>query len=169
MKRVAVLGSSGAGKTVFTRELGAITGLPVFYLDPLVWKPGWELAPADEIHDVIHAAASGDEWIIDGDFLGCEPTGRFERVDTVVFLDLPRRTCLRRIVWRRVRDARRSRVDLPAGCKEGIDRELVRWVWRFPRDSRPRILELLRRLPPRVAVHQLRSARDVRAFLSKYG
>jgi hypothetical protein len=76
---------------------------------------------------------------------------------------------LRRIVWRRIRDARRSRADLPAGCKEGLDREFVQWVWRFPTQSRPAVLELLRRLPPRVAVHQLRSTREVRVFLSALG
>lgn len=169
MKRVAVLGSGGAGKSVFARKLGAATGLPVVYLDPLVWKPGWELAPVEEVRDVIRKAARADAWVIEGDFLGSEPTGRFERADTVVFLDLPRRTCLRRIVWRRLRDARRSRADLPAGCREGLDRAFVRWVWRFPVDSRPAVLELLRRLPAHVAVHQLRSPREVRAFLRALG
>jgi len=169
MKRIAVLGSGGAGKSVFARKLGAATGLPVVYLDPLVWKPQWQLAPVEEVRDVIRAAASGDAWVIEGNFLGSEPTGRFERADTVVFLDLPRRSCLRRIVWRRLRDARRSRVDLPAGCNEALDHHFVRWVWRFPVDSRPGVLELLRRLPPRVAVHQLRSAREVRQFLRALG
>src|SRR5919202_5618211 len=125
MRRVVVLGSGGAGKSVFAGELGAIVGLPVVYLDPLVYKPGWELDPPDKIREVIHEAASGDEWIIDGNFLGCEPTERFDRADTVVFLDLPRRTCLRRIVWRRLRDARRARIDLPRGCREGLDAYFV--------------------------------------------
>jgi adenylate kinase family enzyme len=133
------------------------------HLDPLFWREGWTPAPAGEAERALVEAIAGERWILDGNFLdpGDE---RFSRADTVVFLDLPRRTCLRRVLWRLVRDRRRSRPDLPAGSREGFDPELLRWIWRYPRVDRPRVVELLAGLPPHVAVRHLRSRRDVRRF-----
>jgi adenylate kinase family enzyme len=40
-KRIAVIGSPGAGKSTLARELGAALGLPVYHLDRLLWRPHW--------------------------------------------------------------------------------------------------------------------------------
>lgn len=48
MKHIAIIVCSGAGKSTFARELGAITGLEVIHLDRLYWKPGWVETPKDE-------------------------------------------------------------------------------------------------------------------------
>jgi adenylate kinase family enzyme len=109
-----------------------------------------------------------DRWILDGNFLprpGEPADGRFERADTVIFLDLPRRTCLRRVLMRLVHDHRRRRADLPEGCAEGLDLSFLRWIWAFPNRNRPGILELLDGLDGSVAVHRLRSSAEVRRLL----
>jgi adenylate kinase family enzyme len=130
----------------------------------LFWRAGWSPAPRDQAARDLAAAIAGDGWILDGNFLeaGAE---RFERADTVVFLDLPRTTCLWRVLARLVRDRRRDRVDLPPGCREGFDPELLRWIWRYPRKDRPRVLALLDELDGPVTVHRLRSPGDVRRYL----
>lgn len=91
---------------------------------------------------------------------------RFARADTVVFLDRPRATCVRRAVWRALRERHRPRPDLPAGCREGFDLPFLQWVWNYPRKDRPDVLARLDALGPEVAVHALRSAADVRRFLA---
>jgi adenylate kinase family enzyme len=48
VRRVAVVGSSGAGKSTFARDLGARTGLPVVHLDRPFWRPGWVETPREE-------------------------------------------------------------------------------------------------------------------------
>jgi adenylate kinase family enzyme len=103
---------------------------------------------------------AGDRWILDGNFLqqGADDP-RFARADTVFFLDLPRRTCLRRVLWRLVRDRWRSRPDLPDGASEGFDLALLSWIWRYPHADRPRVLRLLEQLPDGVEVHHVRSPR----------
>jgi len=40
MRRVAIVGSAGAGKSALARQLGAILGVEVVHLDALFWKPG---------------------------------------------------------------------------------------------------------------------------------
>ena len=48
MKRVAIIGSGGAGKSTLARALGAKTGLPVVHLDRLYWQAGW-VAVSNEV------------------------------------------------------------------------------------------------------------------------
>ncbi|HKP19072.1 MAG TPA: isopentenyl transferase family protein [Gaiellaceae bacterium] len=164
MRRVVVLGPGGAGKSDFSRALARRTGLPVVHLDRLFWRPGWKPAPRDEAVGDLAAAIRADRWILDGNFLDAGDA-RFERADTVVFLDLPRATCLWRVLRRLVRDRRRDRVDLPDGCREGFDPALLRWIWRYPREDRPRVLGVLGELDGRVAVHRLCSSAEVRRYL----
>lgn len=166
MQRVAILGSGGSGKSTLAAALAERTGLPVVHLDVLYWKPGWKAPPTEEFAAALDAAVAEEQWILDGNFLRDDgPDPRFARADTVIFLDLPRTTCLRRIGARLARDWRGPRRDLPEGCPEGIDVAFWLWVWRYPKRSRPRVLALLDGVEG-VDVHRLRSDEDVRRYLA---
>jgi adenylate kinase family enzyme len=167
MQRVVILGPGGAGKTELANGISRRTGIPVVHLDLLFWRPGWTPAPQEEARRDLAAAIAGNRWILDGNFLADGDDARFDRADTVIFLDLSRGTCLRRVLWRLVRDRRRSRSDLPEGCSEGFDLSLLRWIWRYPKNDRPRVLALLARLDGRVDVRRLRSRADVRRYLDE--
>jgi adenylate kinase family enzyme len=101
--------------------------------------------------------------------IGCGGAGkttlehRVARADTVVFLDLPRRSCYAGIVRRRLRH--RGLVDRQHGVVDRINLGLLRWIWRFRRDARPRILAILGRHSHETRVVVLRSRRDVARFL----
>jgi adenylate kinase family enzyme len=168
MQRVAILGSAGAGKSVFARSISRRTGLPVVHLDLLFWRDGWTPAPAEEGRRDLAAAIRGDRWILDGNFLAGETDdddARFARADTVIFLDLSRARCLRHVFKRLLRDRGRLRPDLPEGCTETFGLTLLRWIWSYPKADRPRVLRILARLEERGAdVYHLRSPSDVRRF-----
>lgn len=68
MKRVLVIGCSGAGKSTFARRLRDITGLPLFYLDMLWHKPDRTNITEEEFDDALTEMIAGDSWIIDGDY-----------------------------------------------------------------------------------------------------
>ena len=167
MRRIAIIGPGGAGKSTLATLISRRTGLPVAHLDPLFWRAGWTPAPREAALRELDAVSSREEWILEGNFLpdGGGTDARFERADTVVFLDLPRTTCLARVLKRLVRDRGRSRPDLPPGCAEGLDLAFMRWVWSYPTTTRPRVLELLARIGPNVEVHRLRSRAEVQRFL----
>jgi adenylate kinase family enzyme len=135
---VAVLGCAGSGKTTLSRALGERLGLPVVHVDSVHWRTDSRfVAEWPGIHDELIA---GDAWIIDGMKPGTL-AARLERADTAIFLDLPRRACYRGLLERRLALGRRPGPDPAAHGR--IDRALVRWIWRFPREVRPRVLDVL--------------------------
>src|SRR5262245_26887324 len=96
-----VVGSGGAGKSTFSRELAARSGLPLIYLDRYYWRPGWVPTPDDEWSECVRQLSSGDSWIIDGSYGGTLTT-RVQRCDAIVFFDVPRLVCLQGVIRRRL-------------------------------------------------------------------
>jgi adenylate kinase family enzyme len=166
MRRVVILGPAGSGKSTLASLIAERTALPVIHMDLLFWRPGWTPAPREEALRDLETVIRRDEWILEGNFIenGLRDD-RFVRADTVIFLDFPRRTCFWRLFLRLARDRDRSRSDLPQGCAEGFDLDLLRWVWAYPKIDRPRVLAILARLD-RAEVHHLHSRVEVERFLA---
>ena len=163
MHRVLVIGSGGAGKSTFARRLARCTGLPLVHLDSLYWKPGWIEPSKDQWRRTMDALLTADRWVMDGNY-GGSLEQRLAACDTVVFLDLPRRVCLWRILLRRVKHHRSSRPDIAAGCPERLTWDFVRWVWLYPIQRKPKILQRLSALRSSQRVFVLRSAAEIEAF-----
>src|SRR5947209_10917389 len=89
MKRVAVFGNAGGGKSTLARRLAEFTGLPFCSLDAIQFKAGGGKVPHDEYLKTHADLLRRDEWIIDG--FGDVPTAweRFAAADTLVYVDLP--------------------------------------------------------------------------------
>ena len=159
-----VIGSGGAGKSVFSVDLAARIGLPVIHLDREYWGPGWQPMAEDAWEARIRELVAPDRWILDGNFGGTIPI-RLAAADTVVFLDLPRLVCLWSVVRRRVTHRGRSRPDMTPGNAEKLDLRFLLWIWGYPKTRRPGILAQLAALPPTTRVTRLRSRREMAAFL----
>ena len=165
MQRIAIIGSAGTGKSTLARRLGELTGLSVIHLDALYWGPGWVATPREEWDAIIAEAVSQEPWIIDGNY-GRTMEARLERADTVVFLDLPRVVYLWRVFKRWLRYRGRSRPDLAPGCPEQLSWEFVRWIWFYPKRSRPRVLDRIEGHSADTEVIVLRSQREIDRFLA---
>lgn len=161
MRRVLVVGSGGSGKSTFADALGRSTGLPVVHLDRHFWQPGWVPTPRDEWAAMQRAMVAEDEWILDGNYSGTIDV-RLARADTVILLDLGRWRCLWRMLTRTLRQLGKE-VTAP-GCPDRFEWEFTRWVWSYPRRSRPRILAAIERGPD-VAFYRLRMPAEVVGFL----
>ena len=164
MNRVVVIGSGGSGKSTFSRELGRAIRIPVIHLDREYWRPGWEETPKDEWAIRVAEMLGGERWIIDGNFGGTREM-RMRAADTIIFLDLPRRVCLYRILKRTVKYYGRSRPDMAEGCNERLDLEFILWVWNYRNRGRKRILAELEGLGDRRVII-LKNRRQVIEFLA---
>jgi len=162
MRRIAVVGSGGAGKSTFARELGRRLGLAVIHLDEHHWRPGWVETPKAEWRQLQGELIAGESWIVDGNYGGTLDV-RLSRADTVIILALPRVVCTLRALWRALSNHGRE-VQAP-GCPERLQLEFVRWVWRYPIDSRPRLDQAISAFGSHLEVIELRSRREVRSFL----
>ena len=138
MQRVLVVGSSGAGKSTFSRRLHELTGLELIHLDRHYHKPDWGQPTDEEWRSTVEKLISKDSWIMDGNFGGTMSL-RMTRCDTVFWLDLPRTICMWRIFKRLVTYYHRTRPDMAEGCHERFDWEFTKFVWNFPNKTRPRI------------------------------
>lgn len=164
VRRIAVIGCGGAGKTTLANELGRRLRLPVLHIDGFYWhdRPGIgqvESTPEQwrQIHEQL---IGGEQWVIDGMKLGVLPA-RLAAADTVVFIDLPAWRCLFGIARRRLRYRGRMLPDI--GVYDRITVEFIRWIWSFRRAARPRVLALLGACSCQVVV--LRSRAETRDFL----
>jgi adenylate kinase family enzyme len=167
MKRIMVVGSAGAGKSTFSDELGARTGLPVVHLDERFWKPGWVETPSDEWREVQGRLVAGDRWILDGNYSATIDV-RMPRADTVILLDIGRVRCVSRVVRRTVRHRGAART--AAGCPDRFDWSFIRhFVWTYPTRSRPKVLAAVEEHCDHLDFVHLRSSREVRAYLVGIG
>lgn len=106
MKRVAVIASaSGNGKTTLGRALARRLEVPFVELDALHWGPGWTQATAEELRARVEPIVAADAWVIDGVYRGKLGDLVISNADLVVWLDLPMRLWLPRLLRRTVRRA----------------------------------------------------------------
>lgn len=121
MRRVSVIGPSCSGKTTTARRLATILGVPYVELDELHHDPGWQEAPADVFRARVEAAldAAPDGWVVDGNYFGKLGPLVLDLADTIVWLDVPYATAVRRVLWRTLRRSL-SREELWNGNRESF-------------------------------------------------
>lgn len=135
MRRVSVVGGAGSGKTTTGRMLAHRLGVPFVELDAVYWQPGWTPLPAGQFRRRVGELTAGDGWVLDGNYSAVRDLV-WRRADTVVWLDPPRRTVMRRVVgrtlWRTL-----TRRELWNANREPVsgllridpDKSIIRWAW----------------------------------------
>jgi adenylate kinase family enzyme len=118
-RRINVKGTSGSGKTTFSRELARRLDLPFVELDALHHGPNWYQPGAAEFSARVREAlkALPDGWVIDGNYEGKLGSLVIDAADTIVWLDLPFPIKIRRL-WLRTVGRIRDDIELWSGNKE---------------------------------------------------
>lgn len=166
MKRILVIGSGGAGKSTFAKRLGEILELKVIHLDSLFWSSGWVEMPKDQWRAMVEELIKGESWILDGNYGGTLDL-RLAACDGVIFLDMPRMICLKRVFKRRMSHRKQSRPDMAPGCPERINLEFIKYIWDYPRTKKPAVLKKIESCSETKTVAILRSQADIEGFLAK--
>jgi adenylate kinase family enzyme len=98
---VAVVASaSGCGKTTVGRAIAERLRVPFVELDALHHGPGWTEASSEELQAKVKPIVESEAWVVDGNYRGKLGDLVLERADLVVWLDLPMRTWLPRLLRR---------------------------------------------------------------------
>ncbi|MBO0586673.1 topology modulation protein [Sporosarcina sp. E16_8] len=169
MNKIMVIGvSAGAGKSTFARRLGELTGIEVTHLDCLYWKPNWVEAPPEEFSASQQQVVQNDQWIIEGNYTGTF-TIRESYADTVIYLELPLRVCLYRVLKRRVQFHGKTRNDIAEGCKEKIDKAFLKFILTTYGPRKKTMIERMQRyIGEEKTVHYLKSSKQIELFLKTY-
>jgi adenylate kinase family enzyme len=165
VKKIAVVGPIGAGKSRLAHDLGKLLGIRVLHLDALFWKPGWVPTPRHEHEAMQHRELATDSWIVEAQFDDMLPDWVYA-ADTVVFVD----TSLGRSLWRvgKRRLNRHASVGTPVGEPGALHRSLLKFArnqWQYRTRVRRELLAELARERHGRRVVILRRDSDTVAFL----
>ena len=125
-RRINVKGTSGSGKTTFSKELARRLELPYVELDALHHGPNWSEATAEEFRARVREAMTPGGWVIDGNYETKLGDTVLSQAETIVWLDLPLGLKLRRM-WKRTSRRIRDDVELWSGNRESWRNAL--WGW----------------------------------------
>ncbi|MDC9575659.1 adenylate kinase, partial [Pseudoalteromonas sp. GABNS16A] len=93
MKKIAVFGKPGSGKSTLSKALALATGIPLHQLDSIVYKKNGELVDRSSFDEAHERILSSGNWIIDGFGPINSFHQRLEAADTLVYVDLPYIAC----------------------------------------------------------------------------
>ena len=101
-QRLWILGPCGSGKSWVADDLAARLGVAATHLDDIFWNPGWVKSSMDEVAAGIQPIMHRDRWVVDGNYR--ELRRQFaDQIELYVWLDLPLRVTLPRVLARCMR------------------------------------------------------------------
>ncbi|WP_088009186.1 topology modulation protein [Indiicoccus explosivorum] len=144
MNKVMVVGvSAGAGKSTFARRLGEKTGLPVHHLDAYFWNPGWRESTVEEFTEKTAGLVERNRWIIEGNYSTTYEL-RAAEADTLIYIELPLRVCLYRVLNRWRKNKGRTRIDLAPDCEDKMEWAFLSFIIRTYADRKVKMRGRLR-------------------------
>ena len=160
MLKIIIIGSPGAGKSVFSRKLMEVTDIPLYYLDMLWHKPDQTNISIEEFDTRLNEIIQKDSWIIDGNYQRTLKI-RLQECDTVFLLDFPLEVCL---------SGAKSRIgilrdDLP-WIESEFDEEFKGWILEFPKKQLPQIYEMLEQYGKNKEVIIFKSRKEADEYLN---
>ena len=163
MDRIAIVGCGGSGKSHLARVLAARLGITPVHLDALYYDENWQPLDQETFASLQRDLVAAPRWIIDGNYASSLPI-RLEAADTVIFLDLPGRTCLRGIVQRRLRHHGGQHQAI--GVYDRITWGFIRYILGYRKKMAPRVRALITSHAGHAQVTVLRSRAAVRRYLA---
>lgn len=171
---ICVYGPAGSGKSTLAQQISERVGVPHIELDAIFWKPGWAQKPLEEFRADVSVALAKcpDGWVCDGNYSDSRDL-ILPLADTVVWWRPPFRVAFWRLLKRTIARARDGKL------LWGTNRETWRKAF-FSRQSLilyqmthwrkfGKIGKNLKEIPHQASVIQLRTQKEIEAFLNKLG
>jgi len=173
-RRIVVQGPSGSGKTTLAKSLATSLGYPYLELDSVYHQRNWTPLDVDAFRSVVSKFAEQTDWVTDGNYRAVRDL-LWPRADLIVFIDLPKRQVMTRIVRRTIRRAMRHE-ELWNGNRESLrnllsrdpERNIVLWSWNTHAVYRESVPNEAREGAPNAEVTVLRSSTAVKDFALRH-
>ena len=171
MKKVAVFGKPGNGKSTLSKKLAAATGLELYALDSILYLPNGEEVDRQSYEDTHQKIISSDEWIIEG-FAPLSSLGSFyqrlESADTLIYIDLPYSVTY----WQVTKRFFKGLFKKPEGWPEGSSilkgtLESYRILKLCPKFWNDSFMQKLENLSSDKTLHVIRSMSELNDFVEK--
>lgn len=174
IRRIALMGISGGGKTTLGKQLAARLEVPFVELDAYQHGPNWKESTPEDLRASVNTALDTAPygWVVDGNYY--TPLGGtvLDRADTLVHLDPSLALAFGRVLWRTTRRAALRR-ELWNGNRESFRNMLSPrysmplWVLKQHATFRLRIPEIAAQ-HPHLRVVRLATRREAAAWLQSF-
>lgn len=169
MRRVAVFGTTGSGKSWLAERLADRTGLRLVELDALFWGRDWQPAPVDLFRHRVERETADDSWIVVGNY-GQVRDLVWRPADTLVWLDLPLPVVMGRLLRRTVKRAVTAEELWGTGNRETLGNaflsrnSILLYALKTHRRNRERFAQECEALAGEKRIVRLSSRRDIERF-----
>lgn len=86
VKRFNVIGTSGSGKSTFSRKLAELLSIELVEMDALFWGENWCPVEDELFLSRIKVATERDSWVLDGNYNKTVPL-KWKNVEAVIWID----------------------------------------------------------------------------------
>jgi adenylate kinase family enzyme len=160
MKRVAIFGRPGSGKSVFAKSLSKALDVPLYHLDCYYFAANWAVRDKAKFLAWQQKMVDQNRWILDGNNLDSLEM-RYARADVAIYFNISKWLCYWRVFNRRV-SSREGTSDRPANCPEEIAWILLTYMWKYERMITGH-LHCLQEKYPHVHLFEIRRDADLQA------
>lgn len=85
-KKINIVGTSGSGKSTFSKRLSTMLSREYIEMDALFWNENWSCPSEDVFLSRLKIALEKSEWILDGNYSNTIPV-KWKNIDMVIWLD----------------------------------------------------------------------------------
>lgn len=84
--RINVVGTTGSGKSTFSKQLATALQIPYVQIDQVYWGRNWYEPKDEEFFPKLQKAIAMDSWVLDGNYQRTQPI-KWKNVQVVIWLD----------------------------------------------------------------------------------
>lgn len=84
--KINVVGTSGSGKSTFSRKLAQVLKFPYIEMDRIFWQPNWQEPSNEKFFKDLEIALNQEKWVLDGNYTRTIPI-KWKNVETIIWLD----------------------------------------------------------------------------------